>query len=339
MLLKDRLYEGGIMNEQLVTKYIRTKNKVRKIVTYAEDGELRQYHQSVVKYLERYTINSIFAKAYVPKSSIYKNAQAHMYNDIFLKMDIKNFFPSLNHQYLAECLFFEINKNTQISRKECYDIVRKCSIGSKGLPLGLVSSPALANLYMKEFDGLLYGRLKRMGLNNPIYTRYADDMVISFRTDEDWMEKVREIRAEVGCLLKKVHLTLNEKKTRWYTFDKCNHIRITGISITKDENNYRHISVGRKMKNQIFWEAINLYDQECKDYGRINRLKGTFSFVLSIEKNGIEDSYSETMRELIRARGYDNLQQLIKSLGDMDHMAARTAPLNEMAGLTEWYLE
>lgn len=156
------------MKEQLVVKYIKTKNKVRKIVTYTENGELRRYHEEVVKYLEKYTTNSIFAKAYVPRSSIYKNAKAHMYNDIFVKMDIKNFFPNINHKYLAECLFFELNKNTQISRKECYDIVRKCSVGEKGLPLGLVSSPALANLYMKEFDGLLYGKLKKMELNNPI---------------------------------------------------------------------------------------------------------------------------------------------------------------------------
>ena len=51
-----------------------------------------------------------------------------MYNDIFLKMDIKDFFPSINHKKLAECLYFEINKKTSISRKECYDIVRKCSV-------------------------------------------------------------------------------------------------------------------------------------------------------------------------------------------------------------------
>lgn len=82
------------MKEQLVVKYIKTKNKVRKIVTYTENGELRRYHEEVVKYLEKYTTNSIFAKAYVPRSSIYKNAKAHMYNDIFVKMDIKNFFPN-----------------------------------------------------------------------------------------------------------------------------------------------------------------------------------------------------------------------------------------------------
>ena len=99
----------------------------------------------------------------------------------FIKMDIKSFFSNINHSKLAETLYYEINKNTKISRKECYDVVRKCSVGDKGLPLGLVSSPILANLYLKEFDGLIYGRVKKMGLSNVIYTRYADDMVISYK--------------------------------------------------------------------------------------------------------------------------------------------------------------
>lgn len=302
------------MDEQLVVKYIKTKNKVRKIVTYTDDNELRKYHQRVADFLAKYTKNSIFAKAYVPHSSIYKNAQAHMYNDIFIKMDIKDFFPSLNHRYLAECLYYEINKNKAISRKECYEIVRKCSVGDKGLPLGLVSSPALANLYMNEFDGLLYGKIKQMGLQNPIYTRYADDMVISYQADEAKVEQIQEIKYVVRHLLKKVYLRLNEKKTRCYDLHRTNHVRITGISITKSEENYRHISIGRKAKNQMFWDAVNMYDQENKDYVKINHLKGYCSFALSIEKKGIESCYSDQMMKLLQQRGCNSLKELIEKL-------------------------
>lgn len=303
------------MSEQLVVKHIRTKNKVRKIVTYGENSELRTYHENVVKYLNEHTCNSIFAKAYTPHSSIYKNAQAHMYNDIFLKMDVQNFFPSLNHKYLAECLFYEINKSTAISRMECYDIVKKCSVGNKGIPLGLVSSPALANLYMKEFDGLLYGKIKKMNLINPIYTRYADDMVISFKAEQDYEHKTAEIQRAVKDLLKRVHLSINEKKTEVFNLGKSNHVRITGVSITIDEDGYRHISVGKKLKNEIFWAAINQYDRKNRSDAEIAHIKGLFSFAVSIEKYGIEDCYSENMKALIKARGYNSLKELIKALG------------------------
>ena len=75
-----------------------------------------------------------------------------------------------------------------------------------------------------------------------------------------------------------------EGKVTILFLEKTNHVRITGVSITKDKNNYRHLSVGRKLKNYIFWFAINQYDKEEKDYKEIEHLKGLYSFVLSIEK-------------------------------------------------------
>lgn len=303
------------MNSQLVVKHIRTKNKVRRIVTYREHGELRKYHELVVDYLTDNVMASKFAKAYTPRSSIYKNAEAHLYNDIFLKLDIKDFFSTINHNYLAERLYFEINKNSRISRKECYDIVRKCSVGNKGLPLGLVTSPILANIYLKEFDGLLYGKIKKIGVINPIYTRYADDITISFKTMVEYEEKIEKIKEEVVMLLHKIHLSVNVKKTSVVNLVHSNHVRITGISITKGENNYRHISVGKKLKNYIFWEALNLYDgKKEKTKTNVLHLKGSFSFVLSIEKQGIDNIYSEKMKELLRERGFENLKNLIDTL-------------------------
>ena len=88
------------------------------------------------------------------------------------------------------------------------------------------------------------------------------------------------------------------------------------MSITKDKNNYRHLSVGRKLKNHIFWSAINQYDKEEKDYNEIAHIKGLYSFVLSIEKNGVENGYSDKMKSLLVERGYETLKQLLSSLGN-----------------------
>lgn len=303
------------MNEQLVVKYIRTKSKIRKIVTYRENNELKKYHKVVAGYLRKNTIDSIFAKAYIPKASIYKNAEAHMYNDIFLKMDIENFFPSLNHKYMSERLYHEISRMSEISRRECYEVVRRCSVNKKGIPLGLITSPALANIYMKEFDGILYGKLKKIGIDNPIYTRYADDMVISFKHTQNCEEKIEVIKTEIFDLLKRIHLHINERKTKVVDLMRSNHVRVTGISITKGIDNYRRISVGKKLKNEIFWNAISLYDkEEAKDKYKLAYLKGIFSYVLSIEKEGIDGCFSQGMHELLAKRGFDNIKQLIDAL-------------------------
>lgn len=303
--------------DDYVVKYIKRKNKRRKIVTYRDGSSIRKYHEDVVNFLKKNTYNSIFAKAYIEKTSIYMNASAHLYNDIFIKIDIKQFFPSIDLKVLETQLYKEICKRGEISRYECHEIVEKCSVGKRGLPLGLVSSPALANIYLKEFDGVLYGTLKKMNLNNPIYTRYADDMVVSFKGErgKNYNDTIDAIIGIVKKLLRKFKLTINEKKTQVVNMYKSNHVRITGVSITRSENGYRHISVGKKMKNSIFWSAINMYDDKDVDYEELLRLKGKLSFVLSIEKKGIEDSYSEKMMSLLKARGVESVKELLDKIG------------------------
>lgn len=296
-------------------KYIKRKNKKRKIIMYSTNGaEMRKYHEKICAFLNENTNNSIFAKAYAPHSSIFANAEAHLYNDIFIKMDIHDFFPSINHKYLAETLFHEISMRTEISRVECYDIVKKCSVGNKGLPLGLVSSPSLANLYLKEFDGLFYGAIKKMNLTNPIFTRYADDLVVSFKYVGDYYIKAEKIINLAKSLLRRFYLELNDKKTSIYNLNKTNHVRITGVSITANSDGYRHISVGRSKKEKLFWDVVNMYESENKDYYAILKLKGLYSFVLSVEKKGIEDILSEKMKGIIIKKGFNSFTEMVKAL-------------------------
>lgn len=305
--LKNGMYE---------VRYIKTKGKLRKIVTYGENGtEIRRYHEKVVEFLEKNVAQSKFAKAYKKGTSIYDNAEAHLYNDYFLIMDIKDFFPSIDHRYLAKALYREINKFTPISYLECNDVVEKCSVTDNGLPLGLVSSPILANIYLKEFDGLLYGWLKKLELNNPIYTRYADDIVISYRLDGDSIFDNRGIIDKVAGLLSQFSLQLNKKKTKNINLKHSKHVRITGINIVlDDETQFRYISVGKKLKNYIFWKTLEIYDNGTQDYYELLKIKGLWSYALSIEKKGFDNCFSDNMRNLIYERGYSSLAEMINNL-------------------------
>ncbi|OPA20301.1 hypothetical protein BHL47_29800, partial [Bacillus cereus] len=67
------------MNIDYKVRYINTNGKKRKIVTYANEKK-REEHIEIKEFLERELIFSKFTKAYISKSSIYKNARAHMYN-------------------------------------------------------------------------------------------------------------------------------------------------------------------------------------------------------------------------------------------------------------------
>ncbi len=308
------------MNNEIVIRYIRTKNKLRKIVSYKNDDcKLKLYHKKINKFLSDNFMNSIFSNAYVKNRSIYSNAKAHLYNDYFIMLDIKDFFNSITHEKLAKRLVYEINKKNKntITLLECKKIIKMCSINSRGIPLGFVTSPILANIYLKEFDNILYGKLKKIGVNNIIYTRYADDLCISFKESTNNKIVEKNIIQTVNILLNRFSLKLNEKKTRSYDINKVNHIKITGINIIKRIDGKRRLSVGKKLKNKIFWDAIHLYKEKNKNNNYKNeilRIKGLNSFVLSIEKQGYEECFSENMKNIITNLGFENLNQLINEL-------------------------
>ncbi len=297
--------------------YIPKRKGYRKIVTYkSSDTELRIYHQKVNTLLYRRVLLSKFAKAFIKNRSIIKNAKTHMYNDIFLSFDIKDFFQSINHNWLIEKLYYELNLNHKrvVSKADCASIVNSCSVSQKGLAVGLIPSPFLANIYLKDFDNILYGRLKILGLNNIIYTRYADDLTISYKhTEPIHTDKIRCI---VSDLLIKFGLKLNKDKTRIINLNNSNHVKITGLNIFKSENDFRKISVGRKRKDDLYKLATGLAEKKSSERQlyEIRRVKGLQSFVLSVEGEKYEQCYSSKMISIVNNLGYSSLKELIDSL-------------------------
>ena len=290
--------------EYLEEKYIKTKKKYRKIVTYKEgENPLRNKHERVLEYLNKECASSIF-----------ENARAHMYNDIFVFFDVKDFFPSINHKYLTEQLYKELKKKNNVSINSCSRLVELCSVGDKGLPLGLVTSPILSNIYLKEFDNILYGKLKKIMLENVIYTRYADDIVISYKGTEIVDDEIQEIKNCVYSCLKRVHLKSNEKKERVYYIRKGGHVRVTGINIICNEANYRSLSVGRKKKDKLYNDAISYLVEKKKDSREALRIKGYESFVLSVEGVRYEECFSDKMKSIIKEHGYNSLHELIQNI-------------------------
>lgn len=309
----------NIQNPDIKIRYIKTKNKTRRITTYiSDDCHLRLSHTRINAFLKENFIPSVFTKAYVSGCSIYHNALSHLYNDCFVMMDIKDFFPSISHRQLEKKLYFEINAKApnQINMLECRELVNLCSIGNVGLPLGFITSPVLSNIYLKEFDGIFYGKLKSLSLKNIIYTRYADDIVVSFKQKN--MNNIDDAKNSIINVAKHIllryNLHLNESKTRFYSLEISNHVRITGVNIIKKDDGKRLITVGRSLKNKLYWDTINYMENDNREKKTIKNIKGLQSFVLSIEKNGYENCYSKAMMEKVHKYGFGTLKDLIDSL-------------------------
>lgn len=305
------------LEKQYKVFYIPKAKGYRKIVTYTSpDSELYRFHSNASQSLEMHLRHSQFAKAYIKHRSIITNAKAHLYNDIFICLDIHDFFQSINHKRLVAVLYNEINKSSrkQFTKEQCEDLVKSCSLSQKGLAIGLKPSPALANIYLKEFDTKLYAWLKKQEIPRVIYTRYADDITISFQTpSSDHNLTVNQIIEHVQKLLGDFHLEMNTRKTRIINLNKSNHVRITGINLVRDEANHRTLTVGRKRKDELFYSAIDAF-KKSEGQDKILRIKGMQSFILSIEGEGYEATYSDNMKRLVTELGFDSLKTLIDSL-------------------------
>lgn len=303
----------------------KTGTKVRVLYTYKTGSDLKTRHAAYLKFMHENFYPSIFTHAYVRKRSIYTNAIVHLKNDYFIKIDVSNFFPSLSHRVLIRAMYEELNRKDKnaISIEECAEIVSNCSVNNVGLPLGLITSPMLSNIYMKKFDGVFYGELKKLGLENVLYTRYADDIFVSFKiggvniNPDDASDAIIRL---CDTELKNIKLRINQRKTKIVNLNKSNHAKIAGINLIKADDGSRRLTVSRSVVKALYFDTMKVYqeqyDKDLDSSLSINRIKGMQSFILSVEKTGYSHVLSSRMKQSISQLGYKNLEHLISSLGE-----------------------
>ena len=107
--------------------------------------------------------------------SIVTNALAHRGQAVVLRFDIKDFFPSTGAKRVGR-YFRRIGWNRPAAKL----LLRWCSFEG-GLPQGAPTSPRLSNLVNFRVDARLAAMAAKLGA---VYTRYADDITISFAADD-----------------------------------------------------------------------------------------------------------------------------------------------------------
>lgn len=74
---------------------LKKNKKIRKIVAYTSNSELKNIHKLINDHLKERVIYSKFTKGYREGVSIFDNAKAHLYNDIFIQLTSRIFFRLL----------------------------------------------------------------------------------------------------------------------------------------------------------------------------------------------------------------------------------------------------
>ncbi len=152
--------------------------------------------------------------------SIVTNAQPHVGAAVVVNVDLQDFFPSVNYRRVkgmflnlgfAEpvsivlallCTEPEVDQ-VRLDGKRYY-VART----ARRLPQGSPASPAITNIICRGMDARLHANAQKLGF---VYTRYADDITFSARSDN----------ADVGRALRRIRyitaaegFTVHPEKTR-----------------------------------------------------------------------------------------------------------------------------
>jgi RNA-directed DNA polymerase len=142
--------------------------------------ELKRMQRRILQRLLRRLRAHPVARGYEAGKSIVANAAPHVGRAVVIKMDLVDFFPRTSAQRI-EAYFRRIGWN----REAAALLTHLCTYAG-GLPQGAPTSPRLSNLINFGLDRKLQRYvLRRKG----VYTRYADDITISF--PEDYPHHVR----------------------------------------------------------------------------------------------------------------------------------------------------
>lgn len=149
---------------------------------------------------------SNYAYGYVKGKSYYDYLKPHINNNFYLRLDIKNFFESIEEKKLREVLKYTIDDIKINENISLMDFIVKLVTLNGSLPQGAVTSPVLSNIVFRYLDIRISRYCKKFGIE---YSRYVDDML--FSSNELYIHKKVFLNGIIK-ILKSYGFYLNNKK-------------------------------------------------------------------------------------------------------------------------------
>lgn len=255
-----------------------------------------------IKLLQRFLLQKFVAdlpvsgaaKAYRTGQGIVDHASVHATNRYLLKLDFKDFFPSIRAGDFVKHLY----KYSGLKTEDAKALSRLFFWRPKGqrallLSIGAPSSPAISNTLMFDFDIKLIEYCVKNGI---AYTRYADDLALS-TNHPDILTEAHKFVITLCESIRSPKLLLNDAKTVFTS--KKHHRQLTGLTLSNDGK----ASIGRNKKREIRAMAHHYKFGKLK-LEDLSKLRGWLAFTMSIDK-----AFVKTIEELI---GSDRFRQLMQ---------------------------
>lgn len=248
---------------------------LRRLKTIFEEDFKALYHTS--------------AFAYVKHRSTVDAVKRHQANESkwFGKYDLSNFFGSTTIDFAIKMLgmvfpFSEVIKST-VGERELRKAIELAFLDG-GLPQGTPISPLITNIMMIPVDYKLANGFRDFNHQRFVYTRYADDFLVSSK----YTFSFREVEKFIVDTLKSfgAPFTIKSEKTRYGSSAGSNWN--LGVMLNKDNE----ITVGHKKKRQ-FQAMLASYIMDKKngkdwDKSDVQTMEGYRNYYRMIEGDTID---------------------------------------------------
>lgn len=237
-----------------------------------------------LKSLQRWIADNILSKLPVHDSvysyrigrGIRDHAELHKKQNYLVRIDFKDFFPSITAKDVTRLLIENRVKLPPLITAEDVRYICKIVCRNGRLTIGAPSSPAISNAVLYSFDK----HWSRVCIQRKIiYSRYADDIYLSTNIPNILGPTFSEIRNDLASR-EWPKLAINRRKV---VFTSRKHNRnVTGLTLTSD----RRISIGHD-KKRMLRSLVYKFAQGELSVKDVSYLRGYLSYVKSVEPNFI----------------------------------------------------
>lgn len=220
---------------------------------------------------------------FLPGRSILTNAAVHTNAKAVLKMDVKDFFPTVTLPRVKG-VFRNAGYREQVatllallcteSPREIVDLEGKryfVALGPRCLPQGAPTSPGLTSTLCLRMDRRLTGLAKLYGWR---YSRYADDLTFSLPSEHSGSPKLGALIGVVTRIVAEEGFTIHPDKTR--VLRSGGRQKVTGLVV----NGTGTPRVPRSLKRELRAAIHNLKQgKPLKEGETVERLVGLAAYV------------------------------------------------------------
>jgi RNA-directed DNA polymerase len=279
-----RLRHYSIHREkERVTHYVRfaiPKRHGGERIIMAPKRELKKLQRALDQLLVSKLPVSEYAHGFRKARSIASHARAHVGRSVVVRLDLKDFFPSLHvgrvrgllialgYGYPVAATLATLMTESVRQPVRVGEDVFHTPVSGRYAVQGAPTSPGLANALAITLDRRLAGVARRLGFT---YTRYADDLTFS----GDDIGNARNLIRSCQRIVHAEGFALNDAKTRVMT--RRGAQVITGVTVN------RELGLSRR-RRRLLRAELHRAQREPGDATLWRRLRGKLAFVSMLNR-------------------------------------------------------